>query len=218
MAVSRTAAPATPTRDDVVTAFRRESLLAAARRVFGARGFDAATVDAIAAEAQVAKGTVYLYFPSKEAIYDAAFDAGLDQLIRHTAERLRDAAGPRDAIRAFIEVRLEYFQEQPDFFRMYMVHVSRQIAGCAPSRGPDVMTLQTRALRDLFARAVRAGALRAVDPAAAAHAVFDMTRGLIARRLLSRTKSSVAADVAFLTDLLWTGLQPPASAVTDPTA
>ena len=209
---------ATPTRDDVLTAFRRESLLTAARRVFGARGFDAATVDAIAAEAQVAKGTVYLYFPSKEAIYDAAFDAGLDQLIRQTAERLRAAADPRAAIRAFIEVRLEYFQEQPDFFRMYMVHVSRQIAGCAPTSRPDLMTQQTRALRELFARAVRSGAMRAVDPGAAAHAVFDMTRGLIARRLLSRTRASVAADVAFLTDLLWTGLQAPASTATDPTA
>lgn len=219
MAVSRPAPAAAPTRDDVVTAFRRESLLAAARRVFGARGFDAATVDAIAAEAQVAKGTVYLYFPSKEAIYEAAFDAGLDQLIRHTAERLRAAAGPREAIRAFVEVRLEYFQDQPDFFRMYMVHVSRQIAGCAPSGGrPDMMAQQTRALRELFARAVRAGTLRDVDPSAAAHAVFDMTRGLIARRLLSRTRSSVAADVAFLTDLLWTGLHGPASTPTDLTA
>lgn len=209
---------APPTRDDVLTAFRRESLLTAARRVFGARGFDAATVDAIAAEAQVAKGTVYLYFPSKQAIYDAAFDAGLDRLIRQTADRLRAAADPRAAIQAFIEVRLEYFQEQPDFFRMYMVHVSRQIAGCAPTSRPDLMTQQTRALRDLFARAVRGGAMRAVDPGAAAHAVFDMTRGLIARRLLSRTRASVAADVAFLTDLLWTGLQAPTSATTDSSA
>lgn len=208
MAVSRPPAAA-PTRDDVLTAYRRESLLTAARRVFGARGFDAATVDAIAAEAQVAKGTVYLYFASKQAIYDAAFDAGLDALIRQTSARLRAAADPREAIRAFIEVRLEYFQEQPDFFRMYMVHVSRQIAGCAPStRHPDLMTQQTRALKDVFARAVHAGTLRGVDASAAAHAVFDMTRGLIARRLLSRTRSNVAAEVAFLTDLLWTGLQP----------
>lgn len=219
MAAPRSHAAPAPTRDDVVTAFRRESLLVAARRVFGARGFDAATVDAIAADAQVAKGTVYLYFPSKEAIYDAAFDAGLDQLIRQTAERLRAAADPRQAIHAFIEVRLQYFQEQPDFFRMYMVHVSRQLAGCAPRTGrPDLMAQQTRALRDVFARAVRAGALRDVDPAAAAHAVFDMTRGLIARRLLSRTRSSVAAEVAFLTDLLWTGLQPSASTATGPSA
>jgi hypothetical protein len=80
------------------------------------------------------------------------------------------------------------------------------------------MTQQTRALRDLFARAVRAGTLREVDPAAAAHAVFDMTRGLIARRLLSRTRTSVAADVAVLTDLLWTGLHGPASTSPDLTA
>lgn len=200
----------TPSRDEVLTTFRRETLLRAARRVFGARGFDEATVDAIASEARVAKGTVYLYFPSKQAIYDAAFDAGLDDLLRRTDARLRAAADPRAAIRAFIEVRLEYFQEQPDFFRMYLADVSRQIAGRAPKTGrTDLLGPQTRALAAHFTRAVKAGALRDVDPGAAAHAVFDMTRGLIARRLLSRSRTNVADDIAFLSEFLWTGLQPP---------
>ena len=65
------------TKEAVVAAFRRGELLSAALRVFGAKGFEPATMDAIAEEAQVAKGTIYLYYPSKQAIYDAVFQANV---------------------------------------------------------------------------------------------------------------------------------------------
>ena len=48
---------------------RPEQILAAALKVFQDRGFRAATVDAIAREAGITKGTVYLYFESKEALF-----------------------------------------------------------------------------------------------------------------------------------------------------
>lgn len=47
---------------------RREQLLAAAREVLAARGYERTTVSSIAGRAQVAQGTFYLYFPSKEAL------------------------------------------------------------------------------------------------------------------------------------------------------
>ena len=59
---------------------RRREILEAATELFGRQGYDVTTVQAIAARAGVAAGTVYLYFPSKEAILDALredFEAGL---------------------------------------------------------------------------------------------------------------------------------------------
>lgn len=198
------------TREDVLTAFRRDTLLAAARRVFGARGFDEATVDAIATEARVAKGTVYLYFPSKLAIYEAAFAAGLAELTGRTDARVRAAVTPRDAIHAFIDERVQYFQQNPDYFRMYVVEVGRQLTDLAPRRSGSrvAFTAHTRVLSDVLAAAVASGTVRDVDPAAAAMAVFDLTRGLVARRLLSRARTDAAPEVAFLTDLIWAGLSP----------
>ena len=202
--------PARPSREEVLTAYRRQALLDAARRVFGARGFDEATVDAIAAEAQVAKGTIYLYFPSKVAIYEAAFAGGMDELTALTDERIRVAASPREAIHAFVAARVTYFQQHPDYFRMYATEVSRQLTDRTPRKSScrDAMMAHTRVLRDVFAKAVAAGEMRGVDPGAAALAVFDITRGLVARRLLSRSRSDVAQEIAFLTDLVWAGLQP----------
>lgn len=58
-------------RRPVLEAERREQILDAAARLWSARSFDATTVDAVAREAGLAKGTIYLYFPTKDALLAA---------------------------------------------------------------------------------------------------------------------------------------------------
>ncbi|MDZ7739172.1 MAG: TetR/AcrR family transcriptional regulator [Bacteroidales bacterium] len=48
---------------------RRESIIDAAEKVFFSRGFDTATMDDIAKKSELSKGTLYLYFKSKEDIH-----------------------------------------------------------------------------------------------------------------------------------------------------
>ena len=67
---------------------RREELLAAAREVLAQNGYERTTVSSIATRANVAQGTFYLYFPSKEALPGA--------LARQLSEAL--AAGAREAL------------------------------------------------------------------------------------------------------------------------
>src|SRR5579862_893203 len=52
----------------------RASIIKAARRIFGDRGFAATTMDDIAAGARVAKGAVYHHFPTKEAVFESVFE------------------------------------------------------------------------------------------------------------------------------------------------
>ena len=60
-----------PRKKDILNDFRRSELIASARHVFGTHGFESATMEAIARQADVAKGTVYLYYNSKRAICEA---------------------------------------------------------------------------------------------------------------------------------------------------
>src|SRR5580700_1190961 len=59
---------------------RRNNLLDAASRIFARQGYDAASVEDIAFEAGIGKPTVYRYFPSKEALFEAVFGQALDDL------------------------------------------------------------------------------------------------------------------------------------------
>lgn len=65
---------------------RRRDILDAASRLFWERGFDATTVQHIAAAAGVAAGTVYLYFPSKEHVLLAMHDDFHSAMQQHMAD------------------------------------------------------------------------------------------------------------------------------------
>lgn len=88
-------------RQDVVVPHRRErrkdarpgELIDAAIDVFAERGFAAARLDDIAQRAGVTKGTVYLYFSSKEELFEAAVRQTLMSSIAHGQSVLRDFQG-----------------------------------------------------------------------------------------------------------------------------
>jgi AcrR family transcriptional regulator len=83
------------TKQEVVAEFRCSEILDAARAVFSKRGFNDVTVDEIAAEAGLAKATVYQYFPSKQDIYLAALRAGVHELLERTETAMDAAQGTR---------------------------------------------------------------------------------------------------------------------------
>ncbi len=101
---------------------RKERILAAAREVFFDVGIRRATVDAIAARAQVAKGTVYLYFETKETILAHLLLEGLDTLSHYLAEAF-DEARPSDGearLRRLAAAYYAFYQQEPDYFRLMM--------------------------------------------------------------------------------------------------
>ncbi len=53
----------------------RERLVATATRLFAARGFEATSIEAVLEAAGVSRGSLYHHFPSKEALFEAAFVA-----------------------------------------------------------------------------------------------------------------------------------------------
>ena len=57
---------------------KRERILAAGLRLFANQTYQAVTMDRVAEAAGVAKGTLYLYFPSKEALYLGILSDGLE--------------------------------------------------------------------------------------------------------------------------------------------
>jgi AcrR family transcriptional regulator len=206
--------PARQSRHAVLTAFRRTALLDAARRVFGAHGFEQATMEGIAREAGVAKGTVYLYYRSKRAIYEAAFNDCMAQLDQLTRRHVEEAGTLQAAIAGFVAARVQFFQEHPEFFQMYVAELGSQVGATRQRRrvARSMLDRQMHLLEDAIVRAASRGEIRPVEPAPTALAIFDMTRGLVARHLLSRGTLDVSRDVTFLTELIWTGLHPAAQA------
>ena len=101
---------------------RRRSLLQAARETFFENGFHHATVDSVAQRAEVSKGTVYLYFESKEALLAHLLLEGLSDLVTDLDRTYSASADlPADEqLAALATAYLDFFCEVPQYFPFLM--------------------------------------------------------------------------------------------------
>jgi AcrR family transcriptional regulator len=72
---------------------RPDEIIEAARAVFVEQGFAAAKVDEIARRAGASKGTVYLYFPTKQALFEAVMRVNVLSVMEQAGEHLRGSPG-----------------------------------------------------------------------------------------------------------------------------
>ena len=107
--------------DLALIARRRQDILAAAARAFARRGFERTEVDEVALATGISKGTVYRYFPSKEALFLAAVDAGMRRLTERVDTAASTVADPLDRIAAAIRAYLAFFDEFPETVELLMI-------------------------------------------------------------------------------------------------
>jgi AcrR family transcriptional regulator len=196
------------TRKEVLIEFRSTELLEAARRVFGEKGFHGATVDDIAEAAGVAKGTLYLYYPSKHAVYWAALRHGIVALLEELDRSMSRESTVEAKIRAYIRTKMLYFEKHRDFFRIYFSEFGHALSHPAEV-GKDFHDLylrQTKLLSPVVAEGVRRKVLRDVPPKVTAEAIADVTRGAITRRLVGSSRGDIQQDIDFIFGLVWKGM------------
>jgi AcrR family transcriptional regulator len=87
---------------------KRAQILRAATDVFSTREFHAVPVEDVAVAAGVGKGTLYLYFPTKEQLFYATILEAMDVLRAELRAAIRGHHG-EDALRAFVGCMLDFF-------------------------------------------------------------------------------------------------------------
>lgn len=78
----------------------RDRLIAAGRELFGERGYEATSIEAILEAAGVARGALYHHFPTKQALFDAVLDRVVAEIADQAAVAARGAADPVARLRA----------------------------------------------------------------------------------------------------------------------
>ncbi len=91
---------------------RRQDILKAAMKVFARRGYAAATIRAIAREAGIAQGTIYLYFPSKRDILLALYRSMILESFEEILAR-PEKADAEGFLRSLIVDRIRRFRRNP---------------------------------------------------------------------------------------------------------
>jgi len=157
----KTLSPAAkPSRADK-SAFRREAILAAALEEFSTRGFAAARLEDVAARAGVGKGTIYLHFRDKEALFQELVTTLLVPFIANL-EAVPPAGLPiRAVLERFIDLFLReiYCTERRKLIRLVMTEGPR-FPQLAEFHYNNVVKRAIAAMRALLEGAHRRGELR----------------------------------------------------------
>lgn len=105
---------------------RREAIVSAARETFWKRGYEGTTMPRIAEAAELAPGTLYLYFPSKDALYAELLIQGYETLIQRLRSGIPEDAPPREQADALIELFIHFAQDCPEYFDIIFFVVQRE--------------------------------------------------------------------------------------------
>ena len=102
---------------------KRELILKAATKVFARNGYFNSKVADIARAAEVADGTVYLYFKSKEEILHSIFDQNMADAIRAGRELIEKTSDPREKLRRIAQLHLERLGADRDLAVVFQVEL-----------------------------------------------------------------------------------------------
>jgi AcrR family transcriptional regulator len=105
----------------------RQRILDAAAQVFAEYGYAAGTTNRIAARAQLSIGSLYQYFPNKDAVLRALMQAHADAGAHLIAERSADGlpANLEDALRVFVRATIDNHRDNPRLHRVLFEEAPR---------------------------------------------------------------------------------------------
>jgi AcrR family transcriptional regulator len=148
---------------EVIRDFRHDQIVDTARRLYGERGTTDISVDEIAAEAGVARSTVYVYFASRDELLRACVQSMYDRL-QETVTLVDDPSAPPVArLRELILGVLERVDESPAFFRVAMATQSTAGATGSAAVGGVLMWIgldMIRVLDELVVAGMASGDFR----------------------------------------------------------
>ena len=144
---------------------RRRRIIAAATRLFGAKGIDRTTLTEIAGQAEVPLSSIYDYFEDKQALVLEVPEENFDALYRKTEPLLLEGSSdPVEQLRITYLSNFEYIRDNPGWGRVFFLEIWPSVIAAEPRIRKSVDRYALRYVQ-LIRQAVRSGAYRKnLDP------------------------------------------------------
>jgi AcrR family transcriptional regulator len=202
----------TNSKEELVRDFRIRELLDATCRVVARHGFQGVTVDRVAEEAKIAKGTVYLYFRTKEELLKAAVEQGMATFTSQIHAEVEEVTAPLEKLSRLVEASLELSDTNRDFFKTLLLE--RNFLAAAPSHPEaaqmlDLYLAYIHLIENVIQEGVDAGVLRPHNVEVSAFALNEAMRGCFQQRALGLTTRDAVEDADILLDLFFHGILNP---------
>ena len=198
-------------KEEVVHEFRIQTIRDAAMRVIARKGMNAATMQEIADEAGIAKGTIYLYFRDRDDLVEKTFESAMTDLHDRVDVALETEGTFEVKFRAVLAAQIGFFQANREFFRLYMSlrypegtaqQQRRQKRHCQPQYKSRVERIAA-ALQDAMNR----GEIRRMDPMRLALFIIEGSSAVIIERVLDEAPPPEEDDIELIAGTILGGVR-----------
>lgn len=186
-----------------------QRLIAAAEAHFRRFGYRRTTVDDITAEAGTGKGSLYLHFESKQAVYMAVVEASLERFVE-SASRLLEGAGPVPArLRSLVELTIAHYGHD-ELLYASLFGKAGLVDGDVARLAADIQRTRIRSLlRELLTMGQQEGSVRPdIDVEAAAAVLFEIGWAVVRSALEGESRMPLERALTTLNQIVGLGLLP----------
>jgi AcrR family transcriptional regulator len=178
---------------------RRQQIIVAAKRVFSQKGFNKATMEDIAKEAELSPGTLYLYFKNKEELY-ASLSLRILQYLHIRVEHVnKEDKPPEEKIEALMEAMYDVYDFDPMIIiNMFHLQSSDTLKNLSPQLLAEIKDLSSKsigAIATIFEGGIENGIFVEKHPTALADIFWSMFSGVV---LWEASKKIIDAEKDYL--------------------
>jgi AcrR family transcriptional regulator len=193
------------TKEEVVEEYRCASIQDAAMAVIARKGIDETTIQDIADEAGIAKGTVYLYFRDRDELLARTADRAFEKLVADLEPTFSAPGTFADRLLAVVLRQLQFFDDNRTLFRATLALSHREAGLHKPKIGAYAQ--YAARLEKMFADARETAEMRGLDPLAVSAVYRDCVRGVVVRRIEQKPRTTREEDARFIVSILLRGIQ-----------
>jgi len=178
---------------------RRQQIIVAAKRVFSEKGFNKATMEDIAKEAELSPGTLYLYFKNKEELY-ASLSLRILQYLHLRVEHVnKEEVDPPQKIEALMEAMYDVYDFDPlIIINMFHLQSSETLKNLSPQLLSEIKDLSSKSIggiATIFDSGIRQGFFIDRHPTALADIFWSLFSGVV---LWEASKKSIDEEKDYL--------------------
>jgi len=192
-------------KDDRRAAVRQEEILRTATTVFAVYGYRNTDVQVIADTAGVGKGTVYRYFPTKQELFFAAVDRGLQRLEKQVRSARADIVDPIERMKTSIRSFFRFFEENSELVELFVQERSEFKDRSKPSyyvyKGKNLEPWNA-----IFRQLMKDGRVRKMDAESLLDFLMDAMYGTIFMHYFARREKPLSERTEDVIKILFSGV------------
>ena len=195
---------------------RRQQIMVAAKRVFTDKGFNRATMEDIAQEAELSPGTLYLYFKNKEELY-ASLSLRILQYLLIRVEHVNEDtdSGPEEKLKSLMDAMYDVYEFDPlVIINMFHLQSSETLRNLSPQLMDQIKDLSRKSLGSIariFQNGVEQDLFIDRHPIALADTFWSLFSGVVlwltSKRLINEEKDYLKQTLELAFEIFARGIR-----------